>query len=37
MDNLLRQLPSVDSLLGRDEAAALIGKYGREAVVAAAG
>ncbi len=35
MDNLLRQLPSVDSLLGRDEAAALIGKYGREAVVAA--
>jgi L-seryl-tRNA(Ser) seleniumtransferase len=34
-DNLLRQLPSVDTLLGRDEAAALIGRFGRDAVVAA--
>jgi L-seryl-tRNA(Ser) seleniumtransferase len=35
MDNLLRQLPSIDSLLGRDEAAALINRFGREAVLVA--
>jgi L-seryl-tRNA(Ser) seleniumtransferase len=35
MDNLLRQIPSVDFLLGRDEAAALIDRFGREAVIAA--
>ncbi|MCX6560043.1 MAG: L-seryl-tRNA(Sec) selenium transferase [Candidatus Aminicenantes bacterium] len=34
-DDLLRQLPSVDALLGRDEAAALVGRFGRDAVVAA--
>ena len=34
-DNILRKLPSVDSLLGRDEARILIVRFGREQTLAA--
>jgi L-seryl-tRNA(Ser) seleniumtransferase len=34
-ENLLRQLPSVDALLGRVETAPLVERFGREAVLAA--